>query len=125
MKGPNALNDLFGIQLRFRTYICALVGDVKEMYHSIYTTKQERHIRRVLWHDMKRGDDPKTYGIETVTFGDKPAATISSIAMQETAEIHKHLGEKTAEKIQNDVYVDDIAATGDESKEEVERQRKH
>ena len=124
MKGPNALNDLYGIQLRFRTHMYALVGDVKKMYHSIRTTQQERHLRRVLWRDMKREESPKTYGIETVTFGDKPAACISSIALRETAETYKYLDEETAEKIQHDVYVDDIA-TGDENKEKVEKHKEN
>ena len=37
MKGPNSLNNIFGIQLRFRTFPCALVGDISKMYNSIGT----------------------------------------------------------------------------------------
>ena len=53
MKGPNALNDLFGIQLRFRIHRYALVGDIQKMYHSIFTTEVEKHVRRMFWRNMK------------------------------------------------------------------------
>ena len=94
------------------------------MYHSIHTTELEKHLRRVLWRDMQTNKTPKTYGIATVTFGDKPAAAISSVAMRETAEIFEHTSNEAAEKIQNDVYVDDIT-TGDDSKEKVEEHKKN
>ena len=116
MKGPNALNDLFGIQLRFRTYAYALVGDLQKMYHTIFTTDLEKHLRRFL-HRTNALDDFKTYGIQRVMFGDKPAAAISSAAIQETADLYKHIDEESAEKIKRDTYVDDIT-TGADSKED-------
>ena len=88
MKGPNSLNDLFGIQLRFRIHEVALVGDIQKIYHTIHTTELERHLRRVLWRNMRTEEEFKTYGIERVTFGDKPAAAISTVAIQETADIY-------------------------------------
>ena len=105
MKGPNSLNDLFAVQLRFRTYPCALVGDIEKMYHSISTTEIERH--------LKLEESPKTYGIETVTFGDKPAASISAVAIQQTAELYKDIDEGAAQKIKSDMYVDDLATGGE------------
>ena len=41
MKGPNALADLFAVQLNFRTHLVGAVGDIKKMYHSVATTIQE------------------------------------------------------------------------------------
>ena len=52
-----------------------------------------------------------------VTFGDKPA--ISSVAIQGTADIYKYIDEEAADKIKNDVYVDDIV-TGDKSRGKIE-----
>ena len=117
IKGPNSLNSLFSVLLNFRRYPVALIGDVKKMYHSIKTTEKERHVRRILWRDMKGDREPQTYGIETVTFGDRPAATISAVALKETAEIFKHINEDAAQKIKEDTYVDDLL-TGAEDVEE-------
>ena len=112
MKGPNSLNNIFGIQLRFRTFPCALVGDISKMYNSIDTTVKERHLRRVLWRNLNINENPKVYGVEKVMFGDKPAAAISATAISLTAERFKYIDEVASEKIKTDIYVDDIT-TGD------------
>ena len=70
-----------------------------------------------------RDDFPKTYGIDRVMFGDRPAAAISYVAIQETAEIYRYLNEVAADKIKNDTYVDDIV-TGDESIETLEQHKR-
>ena len=123
MKGPNALNDLFGIQIRFRKHRYALVGDVCKMYHSIHTMQTERHLRRIIWRDMKTGERPNIYGANTVMFGNRPSAAISSVALSETAEIYKHEDEVVAQIIQKDMYVDDLS-TGGESREDIERYKR-
>ena len=108
MKGPNTLNALFGVQLRFRSYSVPLVGDITKMYHSIKTVKVERHLCRLLWRNLEKTENVKTYGIETVTFGDRPAAAIATVAIQNTANVFGHLNQKAAEKIMKDSCVDDI-----------------
>lgn len=108
MKGPNSLNNLFGIQMRFRTYQCALVGDIAKMYNSIDTTLKERHLRRVLWRNMKTDEAVRTFGTEKVMFGDKPAAAICATAIAQTAERFRDIDEEAAAKISKDIYVDDI-----------------
>ena len=119
MKGPNSLNDLFGIQLRFRKYPHVLVGDMKKMYHTVRTTVLEKHLRRVKWRFLDTLEPFKTYGINRVMFGDTPAACITTVAIRETANTFKHIDKVAAEKIVNDSYVDDII-TGADTREEVE-----
>ena len=108
VKVPNSLNNLFGIQMRFRTYPCALVGDIAKMYNSNGTTLKERHLRRVLWRDVKTDEAIKTFGTEKVMFGDKPAAAICATAIAQTAERFRNIDEEAATKICKDIYVDDI-----------------
>jgi hypothetical protein len=120
MKGPNALNNIWEVQLRFRSHAVALVCDLKKMYNSIKTTLTERYLRLVVWRDMNTDAEMKTYGTETVMFGDKPAAAIAAIALKQTAELYKHLDENAAAKIQNDMYMDDCA-TGESNMERVQK----
>ena len=94
----NGLSDLFSIQLRFRSDHCALIGDIQKRYHSIQTTEAERHLRRVLWRYMQTEEPIRTNDTETVTFGDKPAAAISTVAIQETAETFKHIDKNEENK---------------------------
>ena len=121
MKGPNCVKDLFGIQLKFRTYLYALVCDLSKMYHSVYTTETEKHLRRILF----RSDSMrkfKTYGPTRVMFGDKPAAAITAEAIKETANIYRYIDEDSAEKIENETYVDDMAS-GANTIEDIKRMK--
>ena len=120
MKGCNTLNDLFGVQLRFRCYPIPIVCDLRKMYHSIKTTKQETHVRRIVYRDLNKDNDIETYGIDTVNFGDRSAAAIASVALRKTAEIHCDIDPEPSEKIIDDNYVDDIVS-GTETQEEYER----
>ena len=119
MKGPNTLIDLFGVQMRFRSYPVPLVCNIAKMYHSIKTTEVERHLRRVLWRDLDQNKPVETYGLETVMFGDRPAAAIATVAVQNTARIYEHINKKASEKIISDSYVDDVV-TGEDDVESME-----
>ena len=117
-KGPNTLNNMFGVQLRFRCHSVALVCDISKMYHSVKTKPVERHIRRVLYRPSGQSGEIKIYGTNTVQFGDRPAAAIATIAVKKTAELYKPWNPKAAQRIIEDSYVDDIA-TGEDDVESV------
>ena len=48
VKGPNTLNGLFTILVRFRGYEVALVGDISKAYNSTKTGEVECHAR-IYW----------------------------------------------------------------------------
>ena len=48
-KGPNSLNDMLAVMLRFRTYIVAFVFDLSKAYNTMRTSITERHLRRFVW----------------------------------------------------------------------------
>ena len=118
MKGPNCLQDIFGIQLRHRKHKYVLVFDIKKFYHTVYTTITEKHLRRMVWRGMNLDQEPVTYGFVKVTFGDRPAGAICAAALRETAEVYSHIDEDAAEKIKDDSYCDDVV-TGDDTRERI------
>ena len=120
IRGPNSLNNIFGIQLRFRTHTHGLVCDLRKMYHTIHTTEVEKHLRRVVFRFFNKDEKPKVYGPTRVMFGDRPAAAISSICIRETAEIYQHVDEEAARIIKEDMYVDDLAS-GAETEADIAR----
>ena len=119
VKGPNTLNSCYGIQLKFRCHPIAIVCDISKMYHQVETTLVERHLRRLLWRHLDTSAEFKCYGIETVNFGDRPAAAIVTIAVRRTAEIYKDVNPTAARAIIDDIYMDDIV-TGADNKEKAE-----
>ena len=49
MKGPDLLNSLFGVILRFRENEVAVSGDISKMYHQVLIPVADQHAHRFLW----------------------------------------------------------------------------
>ena len=79
-KGPDMINSLLGILLRENE--TAVVGDIRKMYHSISITLKDQHCHRFLRRDMPAEEDPKTYCMKAVDMGDRPSATIDTVALK-------------------------------------------
>ena len=107
-KGPDLLNSLLGVLIRFRENEVALVGDIKKMYHSVKTTPTEQNTHRFLWRDMDTRREPDTYVIQRVSFGDKPSGTIATVALRKTVEMGQEQYPEAAKIIKDNTYVDDI-----------------
>ncbi len=108
LKGPDVLNPIRAVLLRFRKGVYAALGDIKKMYNSVWLVEREVHLHRFLWRD-KPDEDMKEYAITRVNIGDRPAGCIAQLAMRETARlpIFTHL-EEECRVLEEDSYVDDI-----------------
>ena len=51
--GPNLMNNLLGVLLRFCENYFAIVGDIKRMYHTIRISQLDQHVHRFLWRELK------------------------------------------------------------------------
>ena len=89
-KGPDVLNNLLGILMRFRQSQVGMIGDIKKMYNSVKISELDRHTHRFLWRDFDTEKRPDHYMLETVTFGDKPGGAIAMVALRKTAEMNKN-----------------------------------
>lgn len=107
-KGPDMLCDLFGILLRFRQDLVAIVGDISKMYNSVLLSEADMMTHRFLWRDMNTDKVPDHYCLQTVTFGDRPSGVIAMTALRKTAEMYRDKYPETAAMIINNSYVDDI-----------------
>ena len=52
--------------------------------------------------------DPDTFIVQTVSFGDKPAGTIATVALRKTADMREKDFPKAAKIVKNNSYMDDI-----------------
>ena len=86
-KGPDLINDLLGVIVRFRENWVAFAGDISKMYHSVRISLGDQHTHRFLWRDLKLSVEPEVYIMMVVCFGDRPAGTIATVAMRKTAEM--------------------------------------
>ena len=107
-KGPDLLNNLFGVVLRFRENAIAVCGDITKMYHMVAIPPVDQHVHRFLWRNFETEREPDTYVKTVLTFGDRPAPAMAITAMRKTAKLNQDTKPKAAKAILNNAYVDDI-----------------
>ncbi|XP_070548332.1 uncharacterized protein [Ptychodera flava] len=108
MKGPDLLNNLFGVMLRFRENETAVIGDISKMYHRILIPERDQHVHRFLWRDLDVSKKPEVYVKTVLTFGDKPAPAMAQTALKRTAEEGEKLYPEAARTLKENTYMDDI-----------------
>jgi len=112
-KGPNSLNDLFEVTVRFRTYEKVFAYDLSKAYNTMKTGMTERHLRRFVWRFAE--DSPwLDFAIDTVHFGDRPAACQLEISKKKIAQLGHSIDPDASAKLINDCYVDDCFSGGSE-----------
>lgn len=109
-KGPDVINNLVGILLRFREEEIDMVGDIKKMYNTVKLSKDDMHTHRFLWRNFEVDKEPIHYKLKTVTFGDKPSGSIALLALRKTAEMNFDFP-LASRMIAKDSYVDDIISS--------------
>ena len=107
-KGTDFINNLLGVLLRFREDYCALVGDIRRMYHAIKLSSIDQQTHRFLRRELDVNKSPNTYVMTSVCFGDKPASAISSLVLRKTADMQKEDYPDAVATIMDNTYVDDI-----------------
>ncbi|XP_063365858.1 uncharacterized protein LOC134654324 [Cydia amplana] len=68
LTGPDLLQPLLGILMRFREGAVALNADIREMFPQIKIIEKDRDAQRFLWRDTP-GDLIKTYRMSSMIFG--------------------------------------------------------
>ena len=108
MKGPDLLNNLFGVILRFRESEVAISGDISKMYHRVLIPEPDQHVHRFLWRNMETKREPDVYVKTVLTFGDKPAPAMALTALRKTADQEAHTYPDAAKTLKENTYMDDI-----------------
>ena len=117
-KGPNSLVPLFEALIRWRSYEQCVVWDITKAYNTVVTFEEEMHARRLVWRGGNSSAPWKTYGINRMHFGDRPAMCGLEHAKVLVADAGKDIDEEAACMIKKG-YVDDCAGGG--SKATVDR----
>ena len=113
LKGPDLLNNLFGVILRFRKKEVAVMGDISKIYHRVLIPERDQHVHRFLWRNLKTERKPDVYVKTVLTFGYKPAPAMAQIALRKTAEENKDDYPEAAETLTKHSYMDDICDSVD------------
>ena len=114
MKGPNSLNNLYRVLVKWRSFEVALNWDLSKAYHQLKTGELEKYMRLVVWRNGKADQPFQVYGHGVVGFGDLGASTHLEVTKDVASEKGKAIDEEAARLLVESSYVDDNAAGGSE-----------
>lgn len=109
LQGPDLINNLAGVLIRFRQEKVALIADVQAMFHQVRVTPDDCDALRFLWWsgDMER--PPEDHQMLVHIFGAASSPCCSNKALRQTAEHNQEkYGEEAAETVCRNFYVDDL-----------------
>ena len=121
LTGPDLLQELPGILIRFREKPVAIAGDIDQMFLQVRIQQQDQPALSFLWRNMERDRPPDTYEMTRAIFGAKCSPAIASYALQKTMMNDRDGAYPwTAEQLSKQFYMDDYIASED-SPESAER----
>ena len=109
IQGPDYLNGIDGILLRWRAASSCALADIKSCYHKIRSTKEEMSLRR-LWLKPVLGlgstEEWVVGCLGRVSFGDSLGGTVAGTAIFDVAK--NCMSAKAAQCVEEDTYMDDL-----------------
>ena len=92
LQGPDLINDLLGILIRFRKDMVAVVADIQKMFHSFLVYEENRDYLRFLWHKVNRLENPLvTYRMRVHTFGNRPSPSVAMYGLRRIGELSEKI----------------------------------
>lgn len=118
LTGPDLLQDLPGLLIRFRERLVAIAGDIDQMFHQVQIVPRDRPALSFLWRNMEQNRPPDTYEMNKAIFGAKCSPAIASFALQIVIKNCSDitLSREEAAEVSRQFYMDDFVT----SKESVE-----
>ena len=109
LQGPNLLNRMLGILMRFRLGKVGFVCDIQKMYYQFKVDAHHRDLLRFLWWpngDLSR--EPVEYRMTVHIFGAVSSSGVATYGLRRIVDDHGHrFSDEAAEFIRRDFYVDD------------------
>ena len=116
MKGPNHVNFLMGVLLRFRAGKIAVVSDIKKMFYQVRCDPDHRDALRFICYPNGRFDlKLLKYRMKVHLFGAKSSLSCAAFALPRTAkEYGKDCQPNVSTVVRENFYVDDCLVRVDD-----------
>lgn len=105
--GPDLLQSLPGVIMRFRQHAYAVSGDIKEMFMQVKIRAEDRDALRFLWRGKRREDKPEEYRMTSVIFGATSSPCTALFIKNKNASEFANDYPEAAAAIQKNHYMDD------------------
>ena len=114
--GPDIMNSLHGVLMRFREDLVGAQGDIAKMYYMIRVTIEEQMMQLFVW-KFAGEEQIRTFSMTRLVMGNKPSANLSIIAVRKTAELEDYPEKYPVayKALIYDSYVDNVFITAPDS----------
>ena len=122
LSGPDLMNSLLGVLLRFRRETTAVMCDVEQMFHSFHIDPEHRDFLRFLWYENNTpGQRIIEYRMNVHLFGNGPSPAVATFGLRRTAaDGEEEFGENAVGFVHRNFYVDDGLASWPTTKEAID-----
>ena len=126
LKGPDFMNKLLGVLLRFRENRIAVMGDIEAMFLQVFVSEHHRDALRFLW--WKNGDptqEPEVFRMTAHLFGGVWCPSCASYALRCTAMDNKEdFSPEVIDAVLHNFYVDDclLSVKDEESAQQLQEE---
>ncbi|XP_047985751.1 uncharacterized protein LOC125225979 [Leguminivora glycinivorella] len=117
LAGPDLLQSLLGILLRFREWEFAVTADIQEMFLQIQLRREDRHSQLFIWRGSRRDVTPWTYQLNRVCFGNISSPFLAHSVRNRNATDNKDRYPDAVYDIHNNHYMDDYVASYETERE--------
>lgn len=124
LSGPDMLNNLSGVLIRFRLHPVALMCDIEKMFHQFHVDEADRNYLRFLW--WKKGDlksPPSEFRMKVHLFGAASSPGCANFGLKHLAKENGDLYPKGSRFVMRDFYVDDGLASVESTEEAIQLAR--
>ena len=122
LSGPDLMNNLVGIFMRFREDRIAISGDIEAMFNQVAVPPEDQVALRFLWRQSP-GSEAEVYQYQRHIFGAKCAPTCSNYALLRSAEENKLQFPTAALAVKRNFYMDDFFKSVESSSKDLKLQQ--
>ncbi|XP_059058487.1 uncharacterized protein LOC131851945 [Achroia grisella] len=119
LSGPDLLQSLPGVLMRFRQRRVAVTADIKDMFMRVTIREEDRDMQRFLWRGDRRQGPAVEYRMKSVIFGATSSPCTAIYVKNKNAELHKEEFPEAAAAVVVNHYVDDYLASFDTEEQAV------
>ncbi|XP_041974007.1 uncharacterized protein LOC121729533 [Aricia agestis] len=120
LSGPDLLQSLPGVIMRFRRHSVAVTADIKEMFMRIRVRKEDRDALRFLWRGNEREEKPQEYQMASLIFGATSSPCTALYVKNKNAEEFQEKYPRAVAEIKKNHYMDDFISSFPSEEEALE-----
>lgn len=109
LTGPDLINTLVGVLIRFRKDLVAIMADIEQMFYCFQVKPEHRKFLRFLWfRDNDSSKEVTEYQMNVHVFGNRPSPAVATYCLRQSVyQRHPDCNRDVEEFVERNFYVDD------------------